>query len=255
MKKRITLLFVLFLFSVTAGAHTAQAASSKQMHSLINLTQQLREQSERYLMLAENGVPANKETLDTLFIRQQREFVLFENDPKLAEEMQKLKRYTAALYAETPDLDAYTVFRAYTLLIMRMIDDTALCTACSDLPEIALLQMEEELRRLTVLASCREELAYDRVEYDSLFAATYDALSDVILRLQNRKNLYPQARLQSLLTNVAHYLHTLDTLRQRSSAETALQRTSGKEALLADTVSRLLDGHPVKPQPAHYSLR
>lgn len=253
--KKLMILFIFLSVALTAATQVKQASSSD-MLTLISLTQQLREKSEIYLMNLEAGAPADKQHLDALYERQQSQLAVLEQDPKLAPEMARLKRYTHALYAELPDLDAYMVFQAYSLLIHRMIDDTAQCAPCSDLPEADLLAIEEDLEELKALSICEQALTYDKSAYNALFSLAYGDLSDRLIVLRKTQRIRPLPALHPIIEKTALFLTQIDRQLSHDTVRDVLSRSAGTAAAIADDIRALLKSPAQKSASAmHYSLR
>ncbi len=252
--KRLISIFVFLL--LTLHASEPRQASTGDMLTLISLTQQLRERSEIYLMHLEAGAPADKRSLDSLYDRQQSQIALLEKDSKLAKEMAQLKRYTRALYAELSDLDAYMVFQAYSLLIHRMIGDTAQCSPCSDLPEADLLAIEEDLEELKALSICKQALTYDESAYNALFNLAYEDLSERLTALQKAQRTRPHPALDPLIEKTARFLAQIDRELSRDTVRNTLSRSAEEAAEIAGAIRSLLTSPAQKPASAmHYSMR
>ncbi len=252
--KRLMSIFVFLL--LTLHASEPRQASTGDMLTLISLMQQLREQSEIYLTNLDAGAPADKRHLDALYKRQQAQLALLEKDPELARETARLKRYTRALYAELSDLDAYMVFQAYSLLIHRMISDTAQCSPCSDLPEADLLAIEEDLEELKALSICKQALTYDETAYNALFNLAYGDLSDRLIVLQKTQRLRPHPSLHPVIEKTARFLAQIDRQLRHGTVRDVLSRSAGTAGAIADDIRALLKTPAQKPASAmHYSMR
>ena len=243
-------LLILLFSTLSLLASQPETTRFKEMRTLITVTQQLREQSEQFLIQKEADTPAQHETLDTLYQQQQRCIRQLGSHRELAGEMKLLHRYTSALYNELPDLDSHTVFQAYSLLIHRMIKDTARIDDSFDPQKTRLLALEEDLLRLRTLERCRETLAYDRLQYHELFHNTLEDLSDRALTLRKMQ----RDDQKHLGETIADYTAYTEELCDQNTPEAALRQTSDKAAALTATIRKLLNAPSPEDSAVHFSL-
>ncbi len=181
--KRLLFLFLFgFVFSLFGADDSTQERQMNELLSLISTTQHMREETGRNERI-EEGIGRDSE-LAREFRKQQRLLRHLERVAPLHDDVVKLQRYTRAFYDNLGDIDPYTAFNAYGVLIEKMIDmhaEYAGALGKNAQAEKQILLMREHLARLGVLTDQLTLYAFDQATYDTLIKFSSEAVSDIMI--------------------------------------------------------------------------